>query len=221
MADSRLTPLQQRVLRELAGNPSGWTLTGGGALAGFHTRHRTTRDLDLFWHGRSELGTLPADVKARLEAAGFTVATSRASPHFTRFLVQLGEDRVEVDLVADPVKSIEEPRECELDGRKFLVDTAHEILVNKLNTLIQRMELRDLVDVGALLAQGGDLDRALVEAPRKDAGFSALTLAWLLRELPIAAMVRAQDLPSAEADALIELRDRLVLRVTQMTTPDT
>jgi len=221
MADSRLTLLQQRVLRELAGNPSGWTLTGGGALAGFHTRHRTTRDLDLFWHGRSELGTLPAEVKARLEASGFTVATSRTSPHFTRYLVRLGEEQVEVDLVADPVRAIEEPRECELDGRTFLVDTAHEILVNKLNTLIQRMELRDLVDVGALLARGGDFDRALVEAPRKDAGFSALTFAWLLRELPIVAMVRAEDVPLAEADVLIELRDRLVLRATQMATPET
>jgi hypothetical protein len=26
-----------------------WTLSGGGALAGVHTQHRTTRDLDLFY----------------------------------------------------------------------------------------------------------------------------------------------------------------------------
>jgi len=221
MTDSRLTPLQKRVLSELAEHPSGWTLTGGGALAGFHTRHRATRDLDLFWHGRSTLGTLAEEVRERLIAAGFSVTTSRTSPQFTRYLVQLGEDQVALDLVADPVREIETPRELELDGRTFSVDTAHEILVNKLNTLLQRMEIRDLVDVGALLARGGDLDRALLDAPQKDAGFSALTFAWLLRELPIDAMARAEDMSAAETQTLIELRERLVSRVTRLSTPDT
>jgi hypothetical protein len=219
MPDSRLTAFQERVLCALAGHPAGWTLTGGAALAGFHTRHRTTRDLDLFWHGRSELGTLGDEVRTRLEASGLTVATSTTSPHFVRYLVRHGDEQLAVDLVAEPVGSIEEPKELELGGRVFLVDTPHEILVNKLTTLVQRNELRDLVDVGALLARGGDLERALLEAPRKDAGFSPLTLVWLLREFPINAMSKAAGWAPAEVDAVIELRDRLVQRVTQLATP--
>ncbi len=58
MPNSKLTTIQERVLRELAERPAGWALTGGGAWAGFHTRHRTTRDLDLHWYGKSELGSL-------------------------------------------------------------------------------------------------------------------------------------------------------------------
>lgn len=46
MSIGKLSTLQERVLRLLADVEPPWTLTGGAALAGFHTHHRTTRDLD-------------------------------------------------------------------------------------------------------------------------------------------------------------------------------
>jgi hypothetical protein len=49
MSNSRLTPLQQKILVCPAQMDPPWTLVGGAALAGFHLHHRTTRDLDLFW----------------------------------------------------------------------------------------------------------------------------------------------------------------------------
>jgi hypothetical protein len=61
------------------------------------------------------------------------------------------------------------------------VDNRHEILASKLATLLERSETRDLADVKALLDAGGDLESALRDAPMKDAGFSPLTLAWVLR----------------------------------------
>jgi hypothetical protein len=36
----------------LSGMQPAWTLTGGGALVGFYTKHRETRDLDLFKRSR-------------------------------------------------------------------------------------------------------------------------------------------------------------------------
>jgi hypothetical protein len=71
------------------------------------------------------------------------------------------------------------------------VDQPHEILVTKLCALLGRSELRDLEDVRALLDAEGDLARALADAPRKEAGFSPVTLAWVLEQLPVAAMGRA------------------------------
>jgi hypothetical protein len=61
VALGRLSNLQERVLVALAGIEPPWTLSGGAALAGFHTAHRETRDLDLFWQRSRELGdrTLP------------------------------------------------------------------------------------------------------------------------------------------------------------------
>ncbi len=52
MGEGRLTSAQVEVLRALAGIVPAWRLAGGAALAGFYTRHRGTRDLDLFWLGK-------------------------------------------------------------------------------------------------------------------------------------------------------------------------
>jgi hypothetical protein len=48
--------------------------------------------------------------------------------------------------------------------------TKHEILVAKLTALPGRTELRDRVDVQALLGAGTDLPTAIVDAPKKMAG---------------------------------------------------
>jgi hypothetical protein len=57
----------------LAGIDPAWTLSGGAALAGFHTAHRETRDLDLFWQQRRDLGDVVKTVSGRLQDAGFAV----------------------------------------------------------------------------------------------------------------------------------------------------
>jgi len=40
--------LQQDLLREFFARERRFVLTGGGALVGFHLRHRTSNELDLF-----------------------------------------------------------------------------------------------------------------------------------------------------------------------------
>ena len=42
-ARDSLLPIQRRALVALTGLSPQWTLTGGGALAGFHLNHRLTR----------------------------------------------------------------------------------------------------------------------------------------------------------------------------------
>ena len=176
--ESRLTPLQCRVLEILAPVEPPFTLTGGGALGGYHLGHRTTRDLDLFWHGRKLLETLPDEVEVRLVDAGLRVERIRTAPMFRRITAADTTEVVVIDLVADPVPVIEAPVRL---PPGILVDTPHEILVNKLCALLSRSETRDLVDVEALLLAGGSLDRALVDAAKKDGGFSPQTLAWVLQ----------------------------------------
>ncbi len=199
---SRLTALQCRALELLAGMDPPWTLTGGGALVGFHLAHRTTRDLDLFWHGMHTLDRSPDEVVRRLAAAGLAVEVERSAPAFRRLRVSDGSEVLLVDLVADPVPVIETPRLQRIGNTEIQVDTAHELLVNKLTTLLSRSELRDLIDVHALVSRGGDLERALVEAPLKDGGFSGPTVAWLLGQLPLERL-------SATAE-LVVFRDWLV-----------
>ncbi len=204
---SRLSPLQQRILRVLAGSGLDWTLTGGGALVGYHLGHRVTEDLDLFFAGRATLDREPDAVEQALSSSGLTVAPVQRTPGFVRFRVSDDSDVVMVDVVADPVPRIEEPVEVEPGIR---VDTPHEILVNKVCALLSRSELRDLEDVRVLVARGGDLDRALVEASHKDGGFSPMTLAWLLPQLPFA---RSHELGFDEG-TLRHFADELVARLT-------
>lgn len=95
---------------------------------------------------------------------------------------------------------------------QILVDTAHQVLVNKLCALLHRSELRYLIDIEALLAKGGDLDRALADAPLKDGGFSALTLGWTLQGWKVAEVARDAGLP--QAAEIEQFRDDLLARVT-------
>jgi hypothetical protein len=85
----RLTTLQTEILRILAGMSPPWTLSGGAALAAVHTRHRDTRDLDLFWQRTGPLGAPPDEVIKRLKAPrhalpmiGYSSTGSPSSPWY-------------------------------------------------------------------------------------------------------------------------------------------
>lgn len=199
-----MSPLQHRILDLLAGFDPPWRLTGGGALAGFHLGHRTTRDLDLFFHGRTALDTIPSEVESTLRAAGLSVRTEREAPGYRRYVVEDAAERTIVDVVAEPVPAVELAIEA---SPGIFVDSKHEILVNKLTALLGRSAIRDLIDVGALLADGGDLDRAILHAGQKDGGFSPPTLAWLLDQLPVEALAKSSGL---DPGPLLELRGALV-----------
>jgi len=86
------------------------------------------------------------------------------------------------------------------------VDTARELLSQKLCALLSRTELRDLEDIGALLDAGGDLARGMADAATRDGGFSPPTLAWLLQAFPLQ---RAEEEGRARS-RLIAIRDRLL-----------
>lgn len=220
MSGDRLTPLQRRILAELAGMTPPWTLTGGGALAGVHLGHRQTRDLDLFWRGRPELGTLPADAVSTLRTAGLDAQLLRTAPAFSEVRVSDGRDTCVVDLVAEPSAAIEPPEQAVVDGKRIAVDSKHEILASKLATLLERSEVRDLTDVRALLDAGGDLLAGLRDAPKKDSGFSPLTLAWVLRSFDLGPAVKALGWDARQAEELDSFRRWLIDRLTSSAAPD-
>lgn len=209
----RLGPLQERILRVLASVTPRWTLSGGGALAGVHTLHRATRDLDLFWQQLRAFDREPENVRQQLESAGLEVDVRQRTLGFCRFVVTDAADSTIVDLVADPVALAEPPMEITLGEDRILVDTPHQILVNKLCALLGRSELRDIQDVEVLLSTGGNLRRAIEDAARQDGGFSPLTLAYSLGQLPLAKLAAVLGWGDAAISALQTFRDGLVDRV--------
>jgi hypothetical protein len=216
----RLTALQEKLLVTLAGIDPPWTLSGGGALAGFHTAHRETRDLDLFWQHRRDLGNSVDAVLNALARAGLESKVLQTGEAFSQLSVRDGQETVIVDLVADPVPLAETPKPVTVAATTFLVDTPHQILVNKLCAMLGRSEPRDLEDIKALLERGGDLPRALQDCPQQDGGFSPLTLAWAVRSLPLEQLTSALGWPSARTDALARFRGELVDSILQEAKPE-
>jgi len=215
----RLTALQERILKALAPVSRPWTRSGGGALVGFHLAHRSTRDVDLFWHDRSELGSLPAEAAERLRAAGLTTHALQSGRSHHRLRVRGDEATVVVDLVDELGPTLEPPELHEVLGRPIRVDTRHEILVNKLCALLGRSEIRDLQDVERLLATCGELERACADCPQKDAGFSALTLSWALRDWPVTKLAIGAGIDSENSKRLERFRDDLTNRLLTIARP--
>jgi len=220
VSGDKLTPLQWRILKRLARLEPAWTLTGGAALAGIHLRHRETRDLDLFWRRRRELGPIPRAVQSELEAEGLAVRVLQTAPTFCRLSASVSGETCIVDLVAEPQAALEPPLSMTLSGMKVSVDSSHEILVAKICTLLSRSEVRDLFDVQALLDAGGDLVRALADAPKKDAGFSPLTLSWVLETTDFGSIAKSMGWKTEAIEALTRFRDSLVQKLLAAGAPE-
>ena len=125
-----------------------------------------------------------------------------------------------LDLVSDPMPGAQPAMSFQVGDVTVAVEPIHDILVSKLCALLGRAELRDLVDVRALLGAGEDLCTAVADAPARASGFSALTLAWLLTGLNVAALAKAADLPGDEARALKEFVADLVRRLLELGKPE-
>lgn len=220
MSGGRLSPLQLRILRVLAGLVPPWTLASGGALAGFHLGHRETRDLDLFWRNRRELGQLVSDALGALRSDGLEARALRTAPAFGELRVTDGTEACIVDLVAEPFAPVEAPVTAEIEGATIAVDSRRELLASKLATLLERSEIRDLADVKALLEAGGDLETGLRDAPVKDAGFSPLTLAWVLSGYDPSPAAKALGLSDAQVEELVSFRQWLIDRLTSAAAPE-
>jgi hypothetical protein len=91
------------------------------------------------------------------------------------------------------------------------VDTLREIAANKLDALLGRSEIRDLVDLKVILGSGVDLVQAMRDAERKDAGADPATLAWVLDQIGIGASARLPG--GADPTDVDEFRKDLVKRL--------
>lgn len=118
-----------------------------------------------------------------------------------------------VDLVIDRTPDVDAVIE---ERQGVRLHSLREIAANKVCAILGRGEVRDLVDLRAILQRGLDLRMVLTDAARKDGGVSAATLAWLLDSVRIGAEaglpegVAAAELDRFRVDLVQQLR-RLAL----------
>lgn len=212
---SRLSRLQEDVLRGFFRRTRSFFLTGGAALAAYHLGHRTTDDLDLFT-SFADLDEGASALRSVAEELGASIQALRTSPDFRRFLVSVGTEGVVVDLVRDRAPQIHVEK---LDRDGVLVDPPAEILANKLCTLLSRGEVRDLVDVLFLERAGLRVEDAIGPASSKDGGLTPAQLAWVLSQIAVGndARIPAGITP----DELRSFLEGLVSRLARLAWPAT
>lgn len=209
-----LGSLQRAVLAAFFARTQRFFLTGGAALAGFYLRHRTTRDLDLFAAPDVQMSEGVDALVAACTDIGATATILQQHGDFRRYVVSRDTEQTLVDLVIDRA-----PR-LPLDKVSFgaiRVDPLREIASNKLCTLLDRVEPRDLVDLEMLLAGSLRLEDVLRDAQTKHAGADPATLAWVLGTWNIPPTAA---LPEHTTVAAIEtFREELVRQLTRLALP--
>ena len=211
--NNKLTTLQQDFLNAFFQRDNRFFLTGGAALAGFYLGHRETHDLDLF----TALDALEEGVAVTQQIArqfGATLEPIQTAPDVRRFLMRRGADGIVIDLLRDRAPQLTCAKPV-ING--ITIDTAHEILANKLCTLLERSEIRDLVDVRALELAGYSVENAIEAAALKDAGFTPAQLGWVLSQIQFSdSFVPPGDVP---ADVLREYLAKLIERLAKLAFP--
>jgi Nucleotidyl transferase AbiEii toxin, Type IV TA system len=176
-----LTPLQEDVLQQFFAVTTGFVLTGGAALAGFYTGHRTTTDLDLFTFDDASFASAALTLQAIAHQNSWRCHTKSSSPAFVRIAVEritaAGNEVLLVDVVRDHSPQLGQPPVV-VDG--IALDPLLQIFINKLTALVGREEIRDVVDVMVLEQGGIIIEQQLSAALDKDGGCTPATLAWLL-----------------------------------------
>jgi len=214
VSSSGLTALQKEVLAGFMASIPGFVLTGGAALVGYHLGHRQTKDLDLFSSEEGvDLDLAGLALEKTAEDLGAELTLLQSYPRFRRYEVRRGAETHLVDLVLDLTPRVTAP---EIIGGVH-VESMAEIAANKLCTLVGRAEIRDLVDLMAMLDVGISLEEALDTAQIKEGGVDAATLAWILDEIHI-----GEDavVPGAlGAKELDDRRQELVRRLRRLAFP--
>ena len=172
----KLYPLQDAVLASFAATETEFYLTGGTAASRGYLNHRFSDDLDLFVNDDSRFGLwadrLIASVADRPE---WDVNVGLRDLRFVRFSVASQELALKIELVNDVPSRVGQVTAHPVLGR---LDTAENILANKLTALADREEPKDLADVwGFCVRMGLSLAEALEGAHGKAAGLFPVDLA--------------------------------------------
>lgn len=163
-----LYPLQDEVLRVLAGIETGLYLTGGTAASRGYLHHRFSDDLDLFANDAPDFSLWADRLIQALDGRGGSVQVLVREARFVRLNLTQRDVSLKIEMVNDVPSHVGEVRDHPVLGR---LDNPENILANKVTALIDREEPKDLADIWGFCGPLGlSLSAALEGAQSKAAG---------------------------------------------------
>ncbi len=174
-----LYPLQDDVLRVIRKVDTGFYLTGGTAASRGYLHHRFSDDLDFFVNDDDRFGLwVERIIQALTHETGWQSLVSLREERFARLTLIRSGISLKIELINDVPARVGEVIDHPVLGR---LDTAENILANKVTALLDREEPKDFADIwGFCTIMGLSLREAISNAESKAAGIFPADLARLL-----------------------------------------
>jgi hypothetical protein len=211
---TRLYPLQDRVLAQIAAVETDLYLTGGTAASRAYLHHRFSDDLDFFVNDDTRFGLWAQRVVQVLaRPSDWHVTVVQREARFVRLTVVEDDLVLKIEMVDDVPAHVGELKRDPVLG---LLDSPENILANKLTAVVDRDEPKDLADIWGFCCQMGlSCEAALAGAQSKAAGLFPADIARVLLSVTKDdwQLVRWSDPPECNRfiDDLRALGERLLL----------
>lgn len=174
-----LYPFQDEVLRVISTIDTEFYLTGGTAASRVYLQHRFSDDLDLFVNDNDAF-PLWADriIQALNQQNGWQVSVELRDLRFVRLTVIRDAFPLKIEMINDVPAHIGAITVHPTFGR---IDSAENILANKITAVVSREEPKDLADIwGFCTKMGLSLSETLDDADSKAAGIFPADVARIL-----------------------------------------
>jgi hypothetical protein len=173
---NQLYPLQDEVLAVIRHQETGFYLTGGTAVSRVYCPQRFSDDLDFFVNDKPEFTLWGERVIAALSGQPqWLCSINQKEDRFMRLTVAQANLWLKIDMVNDVPAHVGQIQNHAVLGR---VDSAENILANKLTAVIDRNEPKDFADIWTLTQLCGlSVYQAITDAQSKAAGIFPVALA--------------------------------------------
>lgn len=174
-----LYPFQDKVIRIIAGLETGFYLTGGTAASRGYLHHRFSDDLDFFVNDQADFALWSDRIIQGLHSANaWTVEILSRYDRFVRLNLVQPDAALKLEFINDVPSRVGDIVTHPVLGK---LDSAENILANKLTALISREEPKDLADVWGFCCQMNlSLTQAISGAQGKAAGIFPADLSRVL-----------------------------------------
>ena len=172
-----LYPFQDRVIKVINQADTDFYLTGGTAASRGYLQHRFSDDLDYFVNDDQHFGLWVERIIQALNRE-FQCAVLMKEERFARLNLIQKEFSLKIEMVNDVPARVGEVQNHAVLGR---LDTAENILANKVTALLDREEPKDLADIWGFCCQKNlSLSSAITNAQSKAAGIFPADLGRML-----------------------------------------